>query len=161
MTRGFLTGSMSHSPTFSVVMATFGRGRHIKPSIESVLGQTVSDFELIVVGDGCTDETEATVRSFAHENIQWSNLPQNTGSQSYPNNEAIRRARGDWICYIGHDDIWAPDHLQSFAEAISSTNDTDFVVSGCVYHGPPGSGHHVITGLVRCTRCSLAALFSP
>src|SRR5947199_5159251 len=131
MIRGFLTGSMSHSPTFSVVMATFGRGQHIRPSIESVLGQTLSDFELIVVGDGCTDETEAAARSFAHENIRWSNLPQNTGSQSYPNNEGIRRARGDWICYIGHDDIWAPDHLQSFAEAISPVDEAHFVVSGC------------------------------
>jgi hypothetical protein len=142
-------------------MATFGRGRHIKPSIESVLGQTLSDFELIVIGDGCTDGTEATVRSFAQENILWSNLPQNTGSQSFPNNEGIRRARGDWICYIGHDDIWAPDHLQSFAAATSSADDADFVVSGCVYHGPPDSGHFAITGLFDAPDAAARHFFPP
>jgi hypothetical protein len=152
---------MSHSPTFSVVMATFGRSRHIKPSIESVLGQTLSDFELIVIGDGCTDDTEVVVRSFAHENIQWSNLPQNTGSQSYPNNEGIRRARGDWICYIGHDDIWGPDHLRCLAETISSAGEADFVVSGCIYHGPPGSGHHVITGLFDAPDAASQHFFPP
>jgi hypothetical protein len=152
---------MSRNPRFSVVMATFGRGRHIKPSIESVIGQTLCDFELIVVGDGCTDETEAVVRSFRHEDVLWSNLPRNTGSQSFPNNEGIRRARGDWICYIGHDDIWAPDHLRSLADVMSSAAGADFVVSGCVYHGPPGSGHYVITGLFDAPDAASHHFFPP
>jgi hypothetical protein len=142
-------------------MATFGRGRHVKPTIESVLGQTLTDFELIVVGDGCRDETEVVVRSFANEKISWSNLPQNTGSQSFPNNEGIRRARGAWICYIGHDDIWAPDHLSSLDEAISSAAGADFAVSGCVYHGPPDSGYYVITGLFDGPDAALRHFFPP
>jgi glycosyltransferase involved in cell wall biosynthesis len=50
-------------PLFSVIMATYDRGRHILPSIHSVLRQTCQDFELLVVGDGCTDETENVVRA--------------------------------------------------------------------------------------------------
>ena len=50
------------APLISVVMATWGRGRHILPSIRSALGQSFRDFELLVVGDACTDETEAVVR---------------------------------------------------------------------------------------------------
>src|SRR5215213_8100974 len=109
--RAFLTDSMARNPLFTVVLATYGRGVHIKPTIESVLDQSFPDFELIVAGDGCADQTESVVRSFADDRLKWCNLPHNTGSQSFPNNEGILHARGNWICYLGHDDIWAPDHL--------------------------------------------------
>src|ERR1043165_8264599 len=52
---------MTGGPGFSIVLATYGRGRHIAPTIASVLGQTIADFELIVVGDGCSDDTQAAV----------------------------------------------------------------------------------------------------
>src|SRR5437762_878400 len=102
---------MSKNPTFSVVLPTFGRGPDIVPTIESVLWQSFDDFELVVVGDGCADDTEHTVRSFRTQRVTWRNLRQNTGSQSFPNNEGIRSSRGHWIAYVGHDDIWARDHL--------------------------------------------------
>ena len=123
---------MSEAPFFSIVLSTYGRGRHIGPTIVSLLGQSCADFELIVVGDGCDDETEATVRSFPQERIAWRNLPHNTGSQSFPNNEGISAARGAWIAYVGHDDIWAPDHLEALAATIAADPAVDFVVSGCV-----------------------------
>ena len=112
-------------PHFSIVLATYGRGRRIEPTIEAVLGQSYTTFELIVVGDGCADETEAIVGSFAREvrapaTVTWHNLSRNSGSQSFPNNEGIRHARGDWICYLGHDDIWSPDHLECLARTIAS-----------------------------------------
>src|SRR6185436_18016378 len=98
-------------PFFSIVLATYNRGAFIAPTIESVLGQTFGSFELIVVGDACDDNTGDVVRGFGSERVTWRNLAVNCGSQSAPNNEGLRHARGEWIAYIGHDDIWAPDHL--------------------------------------------------
>ncbi len=138
---------MNASPFFSVVLPTYGRGRCIKPSIESVLAQTFRDFELIVVGDGCADETEAVVRSFDSERVSWRNLQTNSGSQSFPNNEGIAASRGRWIAYIGHDDIWAPHHLDRIFQKAGSADATDFVVSGCNFYGPEGSGDCFITGM--------------
>lgn len=138
---------MPDQPFFSVVMATHGRGEHIKPTIESVLGQKFGDFELIVVGDGCVDNTEIAVRSFSSERIIWRNLPRNTGSQSFPNNEGIRACRGRWIAYIGHDDIWAPNHLERIFRTIAENETLDFVISGCVFYGPEGSDETYVTGL--------------
>lgn len=137
----------SAAPLFTVVMATYNRGAMIAPSIESVLRQTDTDFELIVVGDGCTDATGEIVRGFASSRITWCNLPANSGGQSAPNNEGIRRARGAWICYLGHDDIWSPDHLAQLRAIISREPEASFAVSGCVYYGPPGSEVYFITGL--------------
>ncbi|MEA2876488.1 MAG: hypothetical protein QOF14_1684 [Hyphomicrobiales bacterium] len=157
---------MADNPSFSIVLATYGRGRRIEPTIESVLGQTYTDFELIVVGDGCADETEAIVGSFARETfapakITWHNLPRNSGSQSVPNNEGIRHARGDWICYLGHDDIWSPDHLACLAQTIASCDGTDFVVSGCIYYGPKDSGYYFVTGLFDASDAAFHHFFPP
>ena len=138
---------MSASPFFSVITATFKRGNLIKPTIESVLDQSEQDFEYLVVGDGCTDETEAAVRGFNSDKIRWLNLPENRGSQSFANNHGISAARGKWICYLGHDDLWSPDHLRSFRELIERDREADFVVAGLVDWGPPDSGWLAITGI--------------
>jgi glycosyltransferase involved in cell wall biosynthesis len=134
-------------PSFSIVLATYNRGEHIRPTIESVLRQAWQAFELIVVGDGCDDATEATVRSFDDARLSWRNLAENSGSQSAPNNAGIERPRGEWIAYIGHDDIWAPDHLQRLRAVIDMDAALDFVISGCIFYGPEGSDFHSITGI--------------
>ena len=107
-------------PLYSVVLATYNRGRHIIPTIASVLRQTLADYELLVIGDGCTDDTEATVRSFGDERVIWRNLPQRSGSQSAPNNAGGALARGRYIAYLGHDDLWAPDHLESLGRCLAA-----------------------------------------
>jgi glycosyltransferase involved in cell wall biosynthesis len=134
-------------PFFSVVLATYNRGPFIVPTIESVLRQTFGSFELIVVGDACDDDTGDVVRGFASERIIWRNLAVNCGSQSGPNNEGQRHASGAWIAYIGHDDIWAPDHLAAIHALVTRDPGAAFVASGCIFHGPPDSGLYFVTGL--------------
>lgn len=151
---------MPHSPYFSIVLATYNRGQHIIPTIQSVLQQTFGDFELIVVGDGCTDGTEQAVSAFDSDWISWRNLAANSGSQSAPNNEGLRCARGRWIAYIGHDDIWAPNHLACL-QALTARNETDFAVSGCLYYGPADSETYFVTGLFTESAAATEQFFPP
>jgi len=152
---------MSSDPLFSIVLSTFGRGRHIRPTIESVLAQSFEDYELLVVGDGCSDETESIVGSFLSPRIHWLNLPHNRGSQSFPNNAGIAAARGQWIAYLGHDDIWAPHHLESMSRTITASQKADFVIAGCVYYGPPGSDVYYITGIFEEADAQFTHFFPP
>jgi glycosyltransferase involved in cell wall biosynthesis len=152
---------MPDSPHFSVILATYNRGRHIVPTIESVLRQTFSAFELLVVGDGCTDATEQTVASLGSDRIVWRNAPFNSGSQSFPNNAGLREARGAWIAYIGHDDIWANDHLARLHDLVEQEPATDFAVSGCIFHGPPGSEAYFVTGLFADSAMASEHFFPP
>jgi glycosyltransferase involved in cell wall biosynthesis len=89
-------------------------------SIGSVLDQTFTDFELLVVGDACTDESADAVGAIANSDarVHWHNLPLNRGHQAGPNNEGIRRARGALIAYLGHDDLWLPEHLEAMIAAV-------------------------------------------
>lgn len=130
------------------MVATYNRGRHIRPTLYSALEQSLRDFEVIVVGDGCTDDTLDVVRAIGSPLISVHELAANSGSQSAPNNAGIARARGRYITYLGHDDVWHPNHLSAMADVFARRSAPDVVASGCVFHGPPGSGVHFVTGLL-------------
>lgn len=108
---------MSTTPLVSVVIATYNRSRVLAHAIESVRQSTLSDWELIVVGDHCTDDTAAVVASFDDPRITFINLPHNVGDQGGPNNEGVRVARGRYIAYLNHDDMYFPDHLATSVES--------------------------------------------
>jgi glycosyltransferase involved in cell wall biosynthesis len=119
----------SQGPLVTVVIATYNRANTLKYAIESVLWQTFKNFEVWIIGDACTDHTEQVVSSFSHDpRINWYNLPKNSGYQSKPNNEGIRRARGQYIAYLNHDDIWLPNHLDALVNHIEMT-EADFAFS--------------------------------
>ena len=81
-------------------------------AVESLLRSTIVDWELIVVGDACTDDTGDVVASFGDSRIQFYNMEKNCGEQSGPNNEGLRRARGEYVAFLSQDDLWFPDHLE-------------------------------------------------
>ncbi|VXB25104.1 hypothetical protein PSEUDO8AS_10835 [Pseudomonas sp. 8AS] len=113
---------MTRAPLVSIVMATYHWTEALRCSIPSVLHQTWVDWELLVVGDGCTDDSEEVVHSFGDARIRWLNRESNSGSQGAPNNLGIASARGELIAYLGHDDIWAADHLQRLVEAYDGSD---------------------------------------
>jgi glycosyltransferase involved in cell wall biosynthesis len=108
-------------PRVSVIIPTYNWSSVLPYSIGSVLRQTMSDFELLVVGDGCTDDSEQVVAGIIDPRLRWINLPVRTGHQSGPNNEGLRHSRGELIAYLGHDDLWLPHHLQAHVTAIEAS----------------------------------------
>ncbi len=99
-------------PAVSVLTATYNRSNVLRFAVESVRRQTLSDWEMWVVGDACTDDTADMIREIGDPRIRFVNLPHNAGDQSGPNNEAVRLARGRFLAYLNHDDLWFPDHLE-------------------------------------------------
>ena len=116
------------APKVSIITATYNRSNVLVYTLRSVLAQTVDDWEMIVVGDRCTDDTEEVVASFADPRIEFYNLEKNVGEQSGPNNEGFRRSKGRYIAYLNHDDIWLAHHLASTLNAIEHTR-SDLVFS--------------------------------
>ncbi len=104
---------MEQEPLISIIMATYNRSNIISYSIKTVISQTYQNWELIVVGDHCTDDTEAVVLSFNDTRITFINLSKNFGEQSGPNNHGLKLAKGDLISFLNHDDLWFNDHLEN------------------------------------------------
>lgn len=101
--------SLLAGPSVSVIIPTHNRVRYLSEAIRSVLAQTFTDFELIIVDDGSTDETEELVRSFRDRRIRY--LWQSHQGISAARNAAIRSARGQYVAHLDSDDIWLPNIL--------------------------------------------------
>ena len=100
----------STSLLVSVVLPTYNRGDFVKEAIESVLAQTCTDFELIVVDDGSTDHTADVLKEFSslillrHESNSGVSRARNLG---------IAKARGRYICFLDSDDLWTSRKLET------------------------------------------------
>src|ERR1700728_4898735 len=101
---------MSAIPRVSVIIPSFNRAHCIAASVESVLAQSFQDFELIVVDDGSTDETQQVLARFG-DRIRV--IRQDNGGVSAARNAGMRVARGSWIAFQDSDDTWRPEKLQT------------------------------------------------
>ncbi|HTK28639.1 MAG TPA: glycosyltransferase family A protein [Vicinamibacterales bacterium] len=128
-------------PRVTVIVATYNWATVLPYSIASVLGQTYADFELLVVGDGCRDESEDVVRAIPDSRVRWTNIAR-AGHQSGPHNEGLRQARGELIAYLGHDDLWLPHHLAQHVAALDAGGDVSHSLLALV--PPAGSGRPVV-----------------
>jgi len=111
-------------PFFSIVIPTFNRSLVLKRAIESVLAQSFLNYEILVMDDGSTDDTQDIVESFQDQRIFY-NWAENSGGPATPRNRGIDSSRADWICFLDADDLWYPDKLESVAEEIIRNPDSD------------------------------------
>lgn len=111
-------------PLVSVLITTYNRrALLIERSLRSVREQTYPHLEIIVVGDGCTDDTEQAVARLGDPRITFVNMPHAQRpygayhrwlvSSAAPGNEALRRARGQWIARLDDDDEFSRDHVET------------------------------------------------
>ncbi len=112
---------MTAAPAASIIVATYNRPYVLRHCIASVLQSSYADWELIVVGDGCTDETADVVAEHRDPRIQFVNLPVNSGGQAVPNNAGLERARGRFVYFLNHDDLYFPDHLSRSVAFMETT----------------------------------------
>lgn len=131
------------TPLVSAIVATYDSAETLRSAIASLLHQDCADFEGLIVGDACTDDSEAVVRSFGDTRLVWRNMGRNSGVQSGPNNEALRMARGRYVAYLGHDDLWFPRHLSGLLDAAARTG-ADFLNATALLLHPEGA--HQVTG---------------
>ncbi len=113
------------TPKISVILPVFNGEKYIKKAIESVLNQTLADFELIIVNDGSTDNTLDIIHQFSDSRIRLINQ-QNMGPGA-SRNRALKISNGEYIMYLDSDDWYAEDCLEiSYSEAKSKNTDLTF-----------------------------------
>ena len=98
------------NPKVSVVIPTYNRVDKVRKGIESVLAQTVSDLEVIVVDDGSSDNTGQILGEIFGERIRY--YSQANQGASVARNKGIAKARGEWIAFLDSDDLWEKDKLE-------------------------------------------------
>lgn len=120
----------------SIIMPSYNTAQYIRESIQSVLNQTYQNWELIIVDDCSTDNTDEIVTSIKDERIKYYHNDKNRGA-AISRNRALREAKGRWIAFLDSDDLWMPEKLEkqiSFMEnngySFSYTNYEEIDVDG-------------------------------
>ncbi|RLL71281.1 glycosyltransferase [Paenirhodobacter hankyongi] len=120
-------------PLVSVVMPMFNRAGIVGEAIASVLAQTYPSFELIVVDDGSSDDSVATVRGFDDPRIRLIELGENQGV-TVARNTALRAAQGEIIAYLDSDNTWDDRFLAAHVGALLELPDADMIYSGVLLY---------------------------
>ena len=109
-------------PYFSIVIPTYNHADYLEKSIESVLDQTFSDWEILLIDNSSTDKTDEIVSRFENSKIRVFKI-NNCGVISKSRNLGINNSRGEWIAFLDSDDWWEPDKLFECKKAIGENID--------------------------------------
>jgi glycosyltransferase involved in cell wall biosynthesis len=121
---------MTQNPTFSIIMPVYNAERFLSEALDSAFAQTFTDFEVVVVDDGSTDNTAQILASYG-ERIRV--LTQENGGPSKARNAAIRASRGEFIAFLDSDDIWDARKLELQIAVMREDENIGFCFSDCQY----------------------------
>lgn len=114
---------MPVKPKFSIVVPTYNRSHCIQKCINSIYDQKISDFEVVVVDDGSTDDTEAVVKNAGYLNLRY--IKKSNGGASSARNLGMDCAEGEYIIFLDSDDYFVDGYLQDATKLVD--------VDTCVY----------------------------
>lgn len=120
----------------SVLMPAYNCGKYIAQSIKSILNQTYSDFEFIIIDDGSTDDTESIINNSKDKRIQFYKT-EHKGTASALN-YGVSKASGDWIARIDADDLNVPERLEKQVLFLNENPEYNAVSSWSVYFNNSG-----------------------
>jgi glycosyltransferase involved in cell wall biosynthesis len=128
---------MPTEPLFSIVVIFYNAERFLGEAIDSVLGQTEEDWELLLVDDGSKDGGTAIAQEYADrapEKIRYIRHPDGRNhGMSATRNLGIRNSRGDWIAFLDSDDVWLPSKLAEQKALVSAHTETGLLYGSPLY----------------------------
>lgn len=136
---------MTAAPKVSVIVASYNGERFVAETVRSILCQTLTDFELVIVDDGSTDGTRTVLRAFAAGDTRIRVIEKDNEGLIATLNRAIAEARGDYIARIDHDDLMRPMRLERQAGFLDTN--PGFIGVGCLMQAMQEDGTYV--GKVR------------
>lgn len=99
----------------SIIMPSYNTAKFIADTIQSVLNQTYTNWELIIVDDCSNDNTDEIVSNFQDERIHYLKNELNSGA-AVSRNRALKEAKGKWIAFLDSDDLWMSEKLEKQAK---------------------------------------------
>ncbi|MBP1990983.1 glycosyltransferase [Paenibacillus eucommiae] len=137
----------SERPFFSVIIPTYNRERFIGKTIKSVLQQTCTDYEIIVVDDGSTDHTAKIINSFGSQ-VRY--VYQKNSGPSVARNTGIRLAKGKYIAFLDSDDLFLPHKLEKNKKFLESNPNCQFLYSW-YYEARRGKKKRLVSNIKKIT----------
>jgi glycosyltransferase involved in cell wall biosynthesis len=129
----------------SVVIPLYNKESYIIETLQSVMKQTYTNLECIIVDDGSTDKSVEIANDFVSENkLPWSLISQKNSGQTKARNHGIQQARGEYIAFLDSDDLWPPNKIELQVEAIRKNPNSVLVLSSYAIFGEGSSIPRVV-----------------
>lgn len=147
-------------PLVSVVMPTFNRASYLQRSINSVLKQSFTDWELLIVDDGSSDGTFNVVNEYISrfENIRY--MKHSNRKPALSTNVGVLASCGEYLAFIGSDDEYKPDHLKLRVEFMKKNPAIDFIHGGVEIIGSPYvKDKNDLTKKIHLSQCAIGGTF--
>ena len=121
-------------PSISVLMPTYEQSRFIRRALDSLLAQTLTDWEAIIVDDGSQDATAQAVSSYLHDDrICYHKFSENKGLGKALN-EGLANAKAPLVAYLPSDDVYYRDHLHSLKTCLETATESVLAYAGVRHH---------------------------
>lgn len=119
-------------PKISVIVPVYKAEKYIRRCVDSILAQTFTDFELLLVDDGSPDNSGAICDEYAAKDSRIKVFHKENGGVSSARNLGLDNASGEWITFVDADDWIAKTFLESLYKPVSDGKNVDFVQGGCL-----------------------------
>lgn len=118
-----------NSPRISIIMPAFNAEKYIEEAVNSVINQTLNNWELIIINDGSTDGTEIIAGKYVAVDSRIKLISQENKKLGAARNTGIVNAKGDWIAFLDADDLWVPDKLEKQLSVAKTYPDAGVIFS--------------------------------
>ncbi|WP_066406957.1 glycosyltransferase family 2 protein [Flavisolibacter tropicus] len=124
---------MTSAPLVSVILPCYNYGRYLSDALESLLAQTYTTWECIIVNDGSTDETEEVAKRFAQKDTRFKYIYQKNSGVSMARNQALQAAAGTYFQLLDADDILEKDKLKLQVAYLEENPEIDLMYSSMIF----------------------------
>lgn len=121
----------TNQPFFSIIIATFNRAHLLERALKSLISQTEEDWEVIIIDDGSTDDTQLQILSYLKMHPKLTYFKKVHSGEALSKNEGLRLANGKFISFLDSDDEYAPTHLESRKQILLENPHIKLLHGGC------------------------------
>ena len=141
--------SQTMNPKFSIIVPLYNKAPYIRKALDSVISQTCTDWECIVVDDGSTDNSLTIVNDFVNmvESGKWRVESQENAGVAAARNRGVKERKGEYVCFLDADDWWEANFLEEMDRLITEYPDAGLYATNYVYYKPGKT--HVVLDLER------------
>ena len=111
----------NQDPKVSVIMPVYNNEKYIRDTLDSVKNQTFTDFEVLCIDDGSTDNSPSIIKEYAEKDVRFHYIHQENSGAGPARNNGLRKAKGEYISFLDGDDLYYPDFLKKMVASLEKT----------------------------------------